>query len=121
MQFDPNSTVPHAHEVRVRARGVRLTPDGKGVQVSTRSDFIAPDLSAPSTTAIEQDKGLRGWSEGVAPVEVWQVRAAKAHADAKAKAFIADAMVGETVIRRTVKAPARRVLNAQGPAFRRTF
>ena len=60
--FDPNSTIPQAHEVRVTMRGVRLTPDGKPVQVSTRSDFIAPELSAPSTLAFELSKGQRGWT-----------------------------------------------------------
>lgn len=60
--IDPNSTIATAFETRVTMRGVRLTPDGGRVQVSTRSDFIAPDLSAPSTHAIESDKGKRGWT-----------------------------------------------------------
>ena len=51
------------HEVRVTMRGVRLSEGGAPTQVSTRSDFIAPDLSAPSTLALELDKGLRGWSD----------------------------------------------------------
>lgn len=63
MIYDPNSTIPHSHEVRVTMRGVRLSDGGTPVQVSTRSDFIAPDLSAPSTLAIELDKGKRGWSD----------------------------------------------------------
>lgn len=60
--IDPNSTVPTAFEVRVTRRGVRLTSDGAPQQVSTRSDFIAPDLSAPSTHAVESEKGKRGWT-----------------------------------------------------------
>lgn len=61
--IDPNATIPSVREVRVTMRGVRLSPDGTPMQVSTRSDFIAPDLSAPSTLSLELDKGLRGWSD----------------------------------------------------------
>lgn len=63
MIYNPNSTIPQSHEVRVTMRGVRLTDGGTPVQVSTRSDFIAPELSRPSTLAIELDKGIRGWSD----------------------------------------------------------
>ncbi len=61
--FDPNSTIPEAHEVRVTMRGVRISEHGSPVQVSTRSDFIAPDLSGPSTLAVELDKDLPGWTD----------------------------------------------------------
>lgn len=93
-----------AHEVRVRARGVRLTPDGKGVQVSTRSDFIAPDLSAPSTLAIELDKGLAGWTrDDVKPATVTPVF--PKHED--------DYAVGTAVIRKPVA--EMRVISRTGP------
>jgi hypothetical protein len=45
-------TIPQIHEVRVTAR----------LRVSTRSDFIAPDVSPVSTLAAELDKGLAGWT-----------------------------------------------------------
>lgn len=69
MTYDPNSTIPQSHEVRVTMRGVRLTDGGAPVQVSTRSDFIAPQLSGPSTHALEMEKGLSGWSFDDVPVE----------------------------------------------------
>ena len=63
MKYDPNSTIPSAHEVRVRMRGVRISENGARVQVSTRSDFIAPDLSPVSTHQVEMQKGTRDWTD----------------------------------------------------------
>jgi hypothetical protein len=126
--LDPNSTIPHAREVRVTMRGVRITDGGRPVQVSTRSDFIAPELSAPSTTALEQDKGKAGWTnKDVTPVDhrdaakrSFMNRRAELIA-ARAQAILDDATCGKTVI--STKAPQRelRVLNRQGPAHRRMF
>lgn len=125
--FDPNSTVPRAPEVRVTRRGVRLTPDGSPVQVSTRSDFIAPDMAPVSTSALEQAKGLRGWTdmevkpEDRRPAGLKAFEANRAHLIAdRAAAIVEDATCGKTVSR---KAPARqlRTLNVQGPAHRRQF
>ncbi len=103
--LDPNSTIPEAHEVRVTMRGVRISEHGSPVQVSTRSDFIAPELSGPSTLAIELDKGLTGWTDtekrvtSVLPVF-------PKHAD--------DHTVGKSIIR---KAPRQSgvVMNRTGP------
>ncbi len=115
--FDPNSTIPAAHEVRVTGRGVRLTPDGSPVQVSTRSDFIAPDLSAPSTLAIELNKGLRGWTRDdvevidARPLHLQRAeRARKQQADDDAQAM----SCGVTVVRHTARSNGK-VLNRTGP------
>lgn len=115
--FDPNSTIPHAHEVRVTMRGVRLTPDGSLVQVSTRSDFIAPDLSGPSTLAIELDKGLTGWTRD--DVEVIDARPLHLQRAERARKQLAadDAQalqLGATVIRHTTPTVGK-VLNRTGP------
>lgn len=111
-KFDPNSTIPRAAEVRVTMRGVRLTPDGFPVQVSTRSDFIAPELSRPSTLATELDKGLRGWSDyGVkisAPVNGGVIVG-------RAERELADMTAGHPIRRTTV----RRQVSRKRPTTRR--
>lgn len=120
MTFDPNSPIARAPEVRVTMRGVRLSDTGKPVQVSTRSDFIAPDYAAPSTHQLEMQKGLAGWSEGPAPEDkrpAWIARAelrVKAQREADA---LEPTITGKTVVR---KAPARdmHVMNRQGPSTR---
>ena len=61
--FDPNSTMAQSHEARVTMRGVRLTETGLPVQVSTRSDFIAPDQSPVALIETEMAKGLKGWTD----------------------------------------------------------
>lgn len=61
--FDPGATVVSVHEVRVTQRGVRLTDGGKRVQVSTKSDFIAPDISPVRVIDLESEKGRRGWTD----------------------------------------------------------
>lgn len=126
--FDPNSPVKRAPEVRVTMRGVRLTPDGSPVQVSTRSDFIAPELSAPSTTNLEQAKGLRGWTDtDVKPedrrpvgLQVFEKNRQRM-INERAAAIVKDAKAGTTVIRHTAPTQGLRVLNRQGPAHRRIF
>lgn len=118
--FDPTSPIPRAPEVRVTMRGVRLTPDGAAVQVSTRSDFIAPDLSPVSTLATELAKGARYWSEGTTPEDkrpqhlIRAEKARKALLDADNQALT----VGTTVIRHT-SASTGKVLNRTGPKRKR--
>lgn len=109
--LDPNSTIHAVREVRVTMRGVRLSENGSPVQVTVRSDFIAPDLSAPATSAVELDKGLRGWSDYdvkvPAPVNGGVIVG-------KAERELEELTVGKTVIR--TKAPATgRVINRTGP------
>lgn len=113
MLYDPNSVIPTAFEARVRARGVRLTPDGSPVQVSTRSDFIAPELSAPSTLAIELDKGMRGWSD----YDVKVPSAKDSHAESVKAAQLEAMTVGESVIRKAPVSMAVRPLS-NGAAHR---
>ena len=109
--FDPNSTVHRAPEVRVTMRGERITENGSPVQVSTRSDFVAPELSAPSTSALEQSKGLRGWTAGPVPADkrpqhlIRAEKARKALALADAQALV----VGTAVIRHTAPSKGRAV------------
>lgn len=126
--IDPNSIIPHAREVRVTMRGVRLTPDGAPVQVSTRSDFIAPELSAPALIDREMDKGLRGWTfHDVKPVDHRDpstrsfMNRRAALIKARAQAIVDDATCGTTVIRTVKPVSNRRVLNGTGPAHRRVF
>ena len=118
MVFDPNSTVPRAPEVRVTARGVRLSPNSNATfQVSTRSDFVAPELSAPSTLAIELDKGKAGWTAGPIPADKrpsYIVRAELAR-KAQREADIEELTItGTTVIRKAPAAPMVK-LNRTGP------
>lgn len=116
--LDPNSTLPHAREARVTMRGVRLTPDGSPVQVSTRSDFIAPDVAPVSTLALELSKGERDWTDFdvkvAMPVNGGVIVG-------KAERELAQLTAGTTVIRKTSRPDTRRVLNVQGPAHRRVF
>lgn len=118
--FDPNSTVPHAHEVRVRARGVRITQDGKPVQVSTRSDFIAPDQSPLPTLVVEQMKGLRGWTAGKVDdrrSEGRKIHEARIAAEKKQQAaddLAAITITGTTVIRK-VSTDRKVVVSRTGP------
>ena len=108
-------SIPEFHEVRVRARGVRLNPDSNATsQVSTRSDFIAPDLSPVSTQAIELfEKGLSGWTDSDKRVE----SVTPVFPD-HAKRDLAAITLGKTIIRRTSAAPLH-VMNRQGPATRK--
>lgn len=55
------SHLPEFREVRVTPRGARLTPNGKIQGVTAQ--FIAPELSAPSTHALEMEKGKSGWTD----------------------------------------------------------
>ncbi len=116
--LDPNSTIPTAFEVRVTMRGVRLTPDGSPVQVSTRSDFVAPELSAPSLLAQELDKGLRGWTRDDVELSDKRpqhlIRAERAR-KAQAKADLDEITVGTAIVRTTV----RREVARKRPTTRR--
>ena len=112
MIYDPNSVIAQSHETRVRARGVRLTPDGSPVQVSTRSDFIAPDYAPASTHEIELDKGLAGWSDGPKPASVLPVFTDWAKRD------LAAISIGNAIVTR--KTPdTMAVMNRQGPSTRK--
>ena len=117
MVFDPNSTIPRAPEVRVTARGVRLSPNSSATfQVSTRSDFVAPELSAPSTLALELDKGLAGWTDGPKPADVrpsWIIRAELAR-KAQREADLEELTIGAAVVRKAPAAPLVK-LNRTGP------
>lgn len=116
MIFDPNSPIAQSHETRVRARGVRLTPDGAAVQVSTRSDFVAPDISPLSTHQIEMDKGLAGWTDRDNKPEVVNVNGGIMHVT---RDLMLDPFTcGTTVIRKSPPAPLVK-MNRQGPSTRK--
>lgn len=117
--FDPNSTIKHVHEVRVTMRGVRISETGSPVQVSTRSDFIAPEVSPPSTLAIELDKGRRGWSDYDNKPEVVVINGGTVSGGYRDSSIGFN--VGQTVIRKAPVDRKTRVLNVQGPAHRRVF
>jgi len=110
MIYDPTSTIVESHEARVRVRGVRLSPNSNATsQVSTRSDFIAPDYAAPSTIELELEKGLAGWSEGTAPEDV-----SPKFTDWAKRDLAAIAISGTTVVRKAPAAPMVK-LNRTGP------
>ena len=118
MTFDPNSPIPRAPEVRVTARGVRLSPDSTAtVQVSTRSDFVAPATAPVSTLALELDKGKAGWTAGPVPADKrpsYIIRAELAR-KAQREADIEELTItGTTVIRKAPAAPMVK-LNRTGP------
>jgi hypothetical protein len=112
MTFDPNSTVPRAPEVRVTLRGVRLSENGKPVQVSTRSDFIAPDLSPVSVLATELDKGRPGWTDRDNKPEIVNVNGGIMHITSDLR--LPPLTCGKTVIRKAPERPLR-VMNVTGP------
>lgn len=105
-------SIPSVHEVRVTMRGVRLTPDGSPVQVSTRSDFIAPDLSPVRTVDLESAKGLRGWTahDVKVPSVGTTQHTPKGLADRRL-----DAMTVGTTVVRTTDTRTMRVMNHTGP------
>jgi len=118
MIYDPNSTIAQSHEARVRARGVRLSPNSSATsQVSTRSDFIAPDYASPSTHEIEMEKGRAGWSAGPKPVDqrpAWIARAER-RIKAQREAQIEEITItGTAMIRKAPPAPMVK-LNRTGP------
>ena len=95
---DQNATIKSHHEVRVTMRGVRLTLDGDNVQVSTRSDFVAPDMAPVPQTDIEQAKSLKGWTDITVKV------AAIAVTDHKPKG-LNDRVISEYKLGPTIKRP----------------
>ena len=113
MIYDPNSVLPQSHEARVRARGVRLDPNSNAThQVSTRSDFIAPDYAPASTHELELEKGLAGWSDGPKPASVLPVFTDWAKRD------LAAISIGNAIVTR--KTPdTMAVMNRQGPSTRK--
>lgn len=121
--IDPNSSIASAREVRVTMRGVRLTDGGEPVQVSTRSDFIAPDLSPVRTVDIECEKGERGWTgQDVKLVDARPLHIQRADRARKAQALadLNDLVLGTPIV--FAKAPTadkRRVVNNVGPSAKR--
>jgi len=92
-------------EVRVTAR--------KG----TPRDFIAPEVSSPSTLALELEKGARGFTDTDAKV----VTVVTTPAEEKAKRLAKDVKVmyaGKRVIRHRDQGPARTVSGGPSAAQR---
>lgn len=102
--YDPNSTMPVVREVRVTMRGVRLSENGSPVQVSTRSDFIAPEVSPVRLIDSEAEKGTRGWTDYDVKLSL-AVNGGKTNI---ADRQLAALSVGKTVIRKVQ--PAMRVM-----------
>lgn len=117
--FDPNAKVTSHHEVRVTMRGVRLAPDGMPVQVSTRSDFVAPDIAPLTTHQREMMKGQRDWTNTDVKPEVVVINGGIVTGVRRDTENVS--LMAEKVIRKARPADKRRVLNVQGPAHRRVF
>lgn len=101
------SYVTTPRKVMVTDRQQRVTERRRE---AVKADFIAPEMAPVSTHAREMDKGLAGWTDHDKHVPDLT---RDVHAERLAKQRLREAMVGESVVRRT-PAKITRVVTA-GP------